>query len=89
MQFTEVTAGQSKEMPAKMVIYGEPKTGKTTFASQVGDPFFINIEGGLDYLNRQVRATPKLNTYDEVDAWMKHIYTNDEFKADRIIIDPL
>ena len=29
MDFTETTVGESKEMPAKMVIYGIPKIGKS------------------------------------------------------------
>jgi hypothetical protein len=89
MDFTEVTAGQSKEMPSKKVIYGVPKIGKSRFASQFPDPFFINIEGGLDYIGKAVRATPKLHEYDEVIAWLKHIYENDEFKASTIVIDSM
>ena len=88
-QFEETTAGQSKTMPAKMVIYAEPKVGKTTFASQAPDPFFINIEGGLDFLERKVRTTPKLATYDEVIGWLGHIYKTDTFTAGMIVIDSL
>jgi hypothetical protein len=88
-QFEEVTAGESKELPAKMVIYGLPKVGKTRFAAQANDVFFINIEGGLDYLPKKVRATPKLNTYDEVMGWLKHIYENDKFTCGTIAVDSL
>jgi len=87
--FTEVTAGQSKEMPAKIVIYGVPKIGKTRFAAQADDVFFLNIEGGLEYLDKKVRSTPKLNTYDEVVGWLKHIYETDTFKAGTIALDSL
>lgn len=86
-EFKEVTAGASKEMPAKIVIYGTPKTGKTRFAAQADDVFFLNIEDGLDYLPTKVRATPKLNTYDDVIAWLKHIYESDTFKAGTIALD--
>lgn len=89
MEFTEVVAGQSKEMPAKMAIYAEPKIGKTTFASQIDDAFFINIEGGLDYLERKVRSTPKLTSFDDVIGWLRHIYENDDFTAGRIVLDSL
>jgi hypothetical protein len=85
----EVLVGQSKTMPAKMVIYAEPKVGKTSFASQIEDVFFINIEGGLDYLERQVRSTPKLTTYDEVIAWLGYIYNSPDFNAGCIVIDSL
>lgn len=85
----EVLAGQSKAMPVKMVIYAEPKVGKTTFASQAEDVFFINIEGGLDYLERKVRSTPRLKTYDDVIGWLSHIYKTDTFTAGLIAIDSL
>ncbi len=88
-QFQETTAGQSKQMPAKMVIYAEPKVGKTTFASQADDVFFINVEGGLDYLDRKVRSTPKLDSYESVIGWLNHILSNDDFTAGLIAIDLL
>jgi AAA domain len=85
--FNIIELGQSKEIPAKMVIYGVPKIGKSRFCSNAPDPFYINIEGGLDYLDKKVKATPKLNTYDEVIGWLKHIYDNDAFKCETIVID--
>jgi hypothetical protein len=88
-EFTETAAGESKELPAKMVIYGVPKIGKSRFAAQADDVFFINIEGGLDYLPNRVRATPKLNTYDEVLGWLKYIYESPDFKCGTIAVDSL
>ena len=76
-QFAEVTAGQSKEMPPKIVLYGVPKIGKSTLAAEFPDVFFINIEGGLDYLKTKVRSTPKLDTFEDVLGWLKHIYESD------------
>ena len=89
MQFEEVKAGSSKAMPAKVVLYGVPKIGKSRFAAQFPDVFFINIEGGLDYLDKEVRATPKLNGFDDVLAWLKHIYDDDKFTCGTIAIDSL
>lgn len=89
MEFTEVQTGQSKEMPKKMVIYGVPKIGKSRFAAQADDVFFINIEGGLDYVGKKVRSTPKLTTMEEVTGWLKYIYETDTFKAGLIAIDSL
>lgn len=89
MEFIETTAGESREMPAKIVIFGEPKLGKTTFACDAENPFLIDIEGGAGYLAKKVRSTPKLNSYDEVIGWLRHIYENDAFKAGTIIVDSL
>ncbi len=87
--FVEITTGESREMPAKIVVYGVPKIGKSRFCSGADDPFFIDIEGGLSYLDKKVRATPKLNSYDDVIGWLKHIYDNDSFKAGTIVLDSL
>jgi len=89
MDFTETNVGQSTDFPAKLVIYGIPKIGKSRFAAQADDVFFLNIEDGLQYLPNKVRATPKLNTYDEVISWLKHIYEDDSFKAGTIALDSL
>jgi hypothetical protein len=87
--FQEVTVGQSIDMPAKIVVYGVPKIGKSRFAAQAEDVFFLDIEGGLSYLERKVRATPKLTEFDAVIGWLKHIYDNDNFKAGTIALDSL
>lgn len=87
MTFEEITVGQSKEIPAKIVLYGVPKIGKSTFGAQAEDAFFINIEGGLDYLKNKVRSTPKLVTHEEVIGWLKHIYESDTFKSGTLVID--
>ncbi len=85
--FEETTAGQSTDMPAKMVIYGIPKIGKSRFCSQIEDVFFLDIEGGLAYLNKKVRATPKLKSFDEVLKWLTYILEDDKFKCGTICID--
>jgi hypothetical protein len=86
-QFEEITAGKSTEMPAKIVIYGRSKIGKTRFASQFPDCFLIDIENGARYLENPVRATPHLKTYDEVIGWLNHIYSTESFTCKWIIID--
>lgn len=85
--FQEVTAGGSKEMPAKMVLYGIPKIGKSRFCAQMEDVFFIDIEGGLQYLDNKVRSTPKLKTFDEVIKWLTYILDDEKFKCETIAID--
>lgn len=89
MEFTETKAGTSKELPAKIITYGIPKIGKTRFAAQFPDAFFVDIEGGLNYIGKEVRATPTLTSFDDVIAWLNHIHSNDAFKAGRLVIDSL
>lgn len=88
-QFQEIEAGQSKSMPSKIVLYGVPKIGKSRFAAQFPDVFFINVEGGLDYLEKKVRSTPKLNTLEEVTGWLRHIHDSDAFTCGMIALDSL
>lgn len=89
MDFNLQTKGASKEMPSKIVIYGVPKIGKSRLASEWPDPLFIDIEGGLEYLGREVQATPKLRQYDDVVAWLKHIYESDDINPQTIVIDSI
>lgn len=89
MQFQEITTGNSKEMPNKIIAYGVPKIGKSRFAAQFPDPFFIDVEGGLQYIGKEVRSTPKLQNFDDVIAWLVHIHGNEDFKAGRLVIDSL
>lgn len=88
-QFTIIEAGQSKKMPSKVVIYGVPKIGKTTLAAGWPEPLFINIEGGLDYLNEKVKSTPKLKEFSDVLTWMKHLYDAEKPLCKTIVIDSL
>lgn len=91
MQFTEITTGESREMPSKIVAYGVPKIGKSRFAASFPDPFFINIEDGLNYIGKKVRATPKLHDYDAVMGWLMHIYDAEvgAFTCGRLVVDSL
>lgn len=89
MNYEEITVGLSKEMPARIIIYGKEKIGKTTFACDAPDAFLIDIENGAQFLAKKVRATPHLQDYDSVIGWMKHIYNDDDFKCGTVVIDSL
>lgn len=87
-EFKEVEAGQSKEMPARIVVYGRNKIGKTTLACSAPDAFLIDLENGAKFLNKKVRSTPHINSYDDLIGWLKHIYESD-FTCGTIVIDSL
>lgn len=40
--------------PPRIVLYGEPKVGKSSFAASCPDVFFIDTEEGHDYLRREM-----------------------------------
>lgn len=89
IQFQEVTAGESKEMPARICIYGKIKIGKSRFAAESPDPFYIDCEGGLNFLGKKVRSTGKLNDFDSVLGWLRYIHDDEKFQCGTIVIDSL
>jgi hypothetical protein len=85
--FQEIITGESKEMPARIIVYGREKIGKSRFAAEAPDAFFINVEGGLQYLGRKTRSTPKLESFDEVIETLKHIHDDEKFKCGTVVLD--
>jgi len=55
---------RSTQLPPRVVVYGVPGIGKTTFAASMPQPVFLPVEDGLGQL--QVEAFPRPTTYDEV-----------------------
>jgi hypothetical protein len=90
-EFNIIKTGLSKDIPAKIVLYGVPKIGKSRFASNAEGAFFINIEDGLQYLGKEVAATPVLKTFEEVIDWLNHLLKSDtDTKAIKtIVVDSL
>lgn len=50
--------GTFKHEPIKVVIYGVPGIGKTSFASKFPDPIFIDTEGSTSSINAQKMDNP-------------------------------
>lgn len=70
----------------KIVIYGGPKIGKSTFASQIPGAVFIQTEEGLDALD--VTAFPLATKYQQVLDALKALATEEhDFKA--VVLDSL
>lgn len=47
----------------KLLVYGGPGVGKSTLASQLPSPLFVDVEGGLNYLD--VARTPLIKDPDD------------------------
>ena len=64
----EISTGAVKK-PLKIVLYGPEGIGKSTFASRMPDPLFIDTEGSTTHMN--VRRLPAPSSYtmllDEID----------------------
>ena len=66
--------------PQKAVIYGPEGVGKTTLASQLPSPVFLDTEGGTHHLD--VVRFPDVRTWDDVLAATKALASGDhEFKS--------
>jgi Holliday junction resolvasome RuvABC ATP-dependent DNA helicase subunit len=80
-----ITRGKRLRAP-KIVIYGPPKVGKSTFAATAPNPIGIITEEGLD--NIDVPAFPKAETYDDVMQALATLYTEaHEFQT--VFVDSL
>ncbi len=80
-----ITRGKRLRAP-KIVIYGPPKVGKSTFASSAPNSIGIVTEEGLD--NIDVPAFPKAQTFDDVMSAIATLYT-DEHEYKTVFIDSL
>lgn len=56
---------------ACIVLYGEPKIGKTTFASHFPGAWFVDTENGQDWLS--VREPTRIESWDEFLAFCAYI----------------
>src|SRR5690606_28342182 len=52
---------QATPTAPKLMIYGLSGVGKSTLASKLKNPIFIDMEGGLNYMD--VARTPTLTSY--------------------------
>jgi hypothetical protein len=74
----------------KMVLYGEPGVGKSTFAAGAPNPFFITTDGNYEYLVAFSGAKP--DGYRQVYSWEEatQVFSDTNLKKyDTIVIDLL
>lgn len=79
----KVIKGATPTAP-KVMIYGLAGSGKSTLAGQIKNSVFVDIEGGLNYLD--VARTPQVMTYDEFYEVMAELYRGTK-EYDNIVID--
>lgn len=82
---SSITRGKRLRAP-KIVVYGPPKVGKSTFGASSPSPIGIITEEGLD--NIDVPAFPKAETFDDVMQAIGTLYTEvHEFQT--VFVDSL
>lgn len=85
MGFLDKVINEPVPQGVRVMIYGEPKIGKSYFGAQIPNHLFINLENGLNHLEHCNR-TPLLTTYEDVKAVLKELMTT-EHPYTTIIID--
>lgn len=79
---------QATPTAPKLMIYGLSGVGKSTLASKLKKPIFIDMEGGLNYMD--VDRTPTLTSYDAFFKTLGELYNAaeaDKREYDTIVID--
>jgi hypothetical protein len=72
--------------PPKVVIYGGPKVGKSTFGASIPDAVFVQTEEGLDALD--VHAFPLAGSLKEVMSALRAL-AKDEHDYRAVVVDSL
>lgn len=83
----EIIRGQTAVAP-KVLIYGQSGVGKSTLASKFRKPVFLDLEGGLNYL--EVDRTPQIVSLDKFYKYLAELYQTAESGKrayDTIVID--
>ena len=74
--------------PWWILLYGEPKIGKTTFAAGAPSPVFITLDGGTTELD--VARYPRPESFDEFREALDDVATNGVTNGFRtLVVDPL
>ena len=79
---------QATPTAPKLIIYGLSGVGKSTLASKLKNPIFIDMEGGLNYMD--VARTPVLSSFEKCGNVLAELYQaadNGKREYDTIVID--
>lgn len=70
----------------KMILYGEPGTGKSVFASKFPKPFFITTDGNYEWLEE---FGADMDAHIQVNSWSeaKKAFTMDFDNYETIVVD--
>ena len=84
----KVIRGKTLTAP-KVMFYGLAGVGKSTLASQLKNPIFMDFEGGVNYMD--VPRTPQIQDMDEFYGYIRELWekSGDKREYDTIVIDSI
>ena len=77
---------RSSQLPPRVVLYGVPGIGKTTFAAQMPAPIFLPVEDGLGQL--EVDTFPRPSSYTDVIEAISTLIQQDH-SYETLVLDSL
>ena len=83
--FLEQVTTEQKPQGLRVMIYGEPKVGKSYFGAQIPNHVFLNLENGLEHL-KGANKLPYTDNYDDVKLMLKEL-ENCEHPFKTLVVD--
>ena len=83
--FLERVTTEQKPQGLRVMIYGEPKVGKSYFGAQIPNHVFLNLENGLEHL-KGANKLPYTDNYDDVKLMLKEL-ENCEHPFKTLVVD--
>jgi hypothetical protein len=83
--FAKISRGRTPR-PPRLLVYGTPGIGKSTFGAQAPKPIFVPTEDGLDEID--CAKFPLAATYEDVTAALKELRTQDH-DLETVVLDSL
>lgn len=74
--FLEKVTKEQKPQGLRIMIYGEPKVGKSYFGAKIPGHIFLNLENGLEHLDGATKL-PYTDDYTVVKAMLKELEEQD------------
>lgn len=87
ISLASISKTQRNSLPPRVVVHGQQKVGKSTFAAGAYKPVFICLEDGLSGIETDaVNEGKVVQSYDDVLAWIEVLKTSD---FGTVVIDSL
>lgn len=86
MSIMQSVIGRGSPAAPKVIVYGPPGVGKTTFAARAGNCLIVDLENGASNVARQ--RTPYLQSWAEAQQWLTAA-AHEQHGYDAIAVDSL